>query len=59
MSSKIEIPLFDALRIAEGTPEALSTDAEELKILRTKSAETLKVIAKIKAVFGLDAKVTQ
>jgi len=34
-------------------------NAEELKILRTKSAETLKVIAKIKAVFGLDAKVTQ
>jgi len=43
----------------KGHPKRLSTDAEELKILRTKSAETLKVIAKIKAVFGLDAKVTQ
>lgn len=49
--------LFDALRIAEATAEGLAIDAEELTILKTKGTEALRVIANVKSVFGLDARV--
>jgi hypothetical protein len=54
-----EISLFDAIRIAQATPETLAVDAAELKILKTKTAEILKAIACVKEVFGFAARVKQ
>jgi hypothetical protein len=52
-----EISLFDAIRLAEASSKSLANDANELAILKTKSARTLKAIAVVKEVFGLAAKV--
>ena len=49
--------LFDAIRIAEATPESLAADADELRILRVKPLKTLQAIAFVKEVFGLNARV--
>src|SRR5437867_691113 len=39
MKGNPEKSLFDALRIAEATAKSLAVDAEEFRILKTKSAE--------------------
>jgi hypothetical protein len=54
-----EMSLFDALRIAEATPDSLAVDSEELRILRTKTSQTLKAIACVKNAFGIAARVRQ
>jgi hypothetical protein len=51
--------LFDAIRIAEATPESLAIDSDELRILRTKTPKTLKTIACVKDAFGITARVRQ
>lgn len=54
-----DMSLFDAIRIAEATPESLAADSDELRILKAKTAKTLKAVACVKEVFGFGARVKQ
>lgn len=54
---KQEMSLFDAIRLAEATPESLAADSDELRIIKTKTAKTLKAVAYVKEVFGFAARV--